>query len=107
LRPSVSPTSGLAAGARNNFYRGTTSFVCEGCGRAYLGEVDGANILKIHRRTGKLSDLIQPDFDTHPHPTLLRCVKLSLHTRQLECYDHAQAPTADPPPEGEVPAPVG
>jgi DNA phosphorothioation-associated putative methyltransferase len=64
----------------------------EGCGRAYLGEVEGANVIKIHRRTGKLSYLIYPDFDTHPHPALLRCVKLSLRTRQLECYDYGRSP---------------
>jgi DNA phosphorothioation-associated putative methyltransferase len=66
--------------------------ICEGCGRAYLGEVEGANLIKIHRRTGKLSYLVYPDFDTDPHPALLRCVKLSLRTRQLECYDYAHSP---------------
>jgi hypothetical protein len=29
------------------------------------------------------------------HPTLLRCVKLNLRTRQIECYDYAQS--ASPP----------
>ncbi len=65
--------------------------IYEGCGRAYLGEVEGANIIKIHRRTGKLSYLVYPDFGTDPHPALLRCVKLNLRTRQIECYDYAQS----------------
>jgi len=69
--------------------------IYEGCGRAYLGEVEGANILKIHRRTGKLSYLSYPAFDTDPHPALLRCVRLSLRTRQLDCYDYAQS--SNPP----------
>jgi DNA phosphorothioation-associated putative methyltransferase len=64
--------------------------IYEGCGRAYLGEVEGANVIKIHRRTGKISYLIYPEFDTDPHPALLRCVKLSLRTRQLECYDYSR-----------------
>jgi DNA phosphorothioation-associated putative methyltransferase len=64
--------------------------IYEGCGRAYLGEVDGANLIKIHRRSGKLSYLIYPDFESDPHPALLRCVKLNLRTRQIECYDYAQ-----------------
>lgn len=64
--------------------------IYEGCGRAYLGEVEGANIIKIHRRTGKLSYLVYPDFEDDPHPALLRCVKLNLRTRQIECYDYAQ-----------------
>jgi DNA phosphorothioation-associated putative methyltransferase len=65
--------------------------IYEGCGRAYLGEVEGANLLKIHRRTGKLSYLAYPDFEDDPHPTLLRCVKLNLRTRQIECYDYADS----------------
>jgi DNA phosphorothioation-associated putative methyltransferase len=69
--------------------------IYEGCGRAYLGEVEGANVVKIHRRSGKLSYLVYPDFETDPHPALLRCVKLNLRTRQIECYDYAQS--ANPP----------
>ena len=46
--------------------------IYEGCGRAYLGEVEGANIIKIHRRSGKLSYLVYPDFEDDPHPALLR-----------------------------------
>jgi DNA phosphorothioation-associated putative methyltransferase len=69
--------------------------IYEGCGRAYLGEVEGANLIKIHRRTGKLSYLVYPDFETDPHPALLRCVKLNLRTRQIECYDYAQS--SNPP----------
>jgi DNA phosphorothioation-associated putative methyltransferase len=58
--------------------------VYEGCGRAYLGEVEGTTILKIHRRSGKLSYLAYPDFETDPHPALLRSLRLSLRTRQLD-----------------------
>ena len=67
----------------------------DGFARAYLGEVEGANVIKFHRRSGKLSYLVYPDFDADPHPALLRCVKLSLRTRQLECYDYAAS--ANPP----------
>lgn len=69
--------------------------IYEGCGRAYLGEVEGANVIKIHRRSGKLSYLVYPDFESDPHPALLRCVKLNLRTRQIECYDYSQS--ANPP----------
>src|SRR5262245_25899057 len=69
--------------------------VYEGYGRAYLGEVEGANVLNLHRSPGKISYLAYPDFDADPHPALLRCVKLSLRTRQLECYDYAAS--ANPP----------
>lgn len=69
--------------------------IYEGCGRAYIGELDGANLIKIHRRTGKLSYLFYPEFDVEPHPALQRCVKLNLRTRQIECYDYAQS--SNPP----------
>jgi hypothetical protein len=51
--------------------------------------------VKIHRRTGKLSYLVYPDFDKDPHPALHRYVKLNLRTRQLECYGYATS--ANPP----------
>src|SRR5205085_4433992 len=66
--------------------------VYEGCGRAYLGEVEGANLIKIHRRSGKLSYLVYPAFETDPHPALLRSIRLSLRSRELQCHDYAQSP---------------
>src|SRR5262245_57071114 len=49
----------------------------------------------LHRFSGKLSYLVYPDFAADPHPALLRCVKLSLRSRELECYDYARS---DNPP---------
>jgi len=66
--------------------------IYEGCGRALLGEVDGANIIKIHRRSGKLSYLVYPDFESDPHPALLRCVKLNLRTQHIDCYEYGNRP---------------
>jgi DNA phosphorothioation-associated putative methyltransferase len=68
--------------------------VYEGCARAYLGEVEEANSLELHRFSGQVSYLSYPDFDTIAHPTLLR-MKLSLRDLQLDCYDYAT--TANPP----------
>jgi DNA phosphorothioation-associated putative methyltransferase len=65
--------------------------VYEGCARAYLGEVEGANLIKLHRHSGKVSYLVYPDFETDPHPALLRSIKLSLRTRELDCYDYANS----------------
>ncbi len=42
--------------------------VYEGCARAYLGTLDGANLIKLHRHSGKVSYLFYPDFETDPHP---------------------------------------
>ena len=62
--------------------------IYEGCARAYLGEIDDANVVKLHRFSGKVSYLACPDFDTGPHPAILRTVKLSLRSRELDCRDH-------------------
>ena len=67
--------------------------VYEGCARAYLGEVVGANLIKLHRHSGRsfTKNLVYPDFETDPHPALLRSIKLSLRTRELDCYDYANS----------------
>jgi DNA phosphorothioation-associated putative methyltransferase len=62
--------------------------VYEGCARAYLGTLDGANLIKLHRQSGKVSYLVYPDFETDPHPALQRSVKLSLRTREIDCFDY-------------------
>jgi DNA phosphorothioation-associated putative methyltransferase len=63
----------------------------EACARAYLGEVEGANLIKLHRHSGKVSYLVYPDFATGPHPALLRSIKLSLRTRELDCFGYAKS----------------
>jgi len=65
--------------------------IYEGCGRAYLGEVEGSNLIKIHRRTGKLSYLVYPGFEDDPHPALVRCVKMNLRTRKVECFEYGDS----------------
>jgi DNA phosphorothioation-associated putative methyltransferase len=69
--------------------------IYEGCGRAYLGDVEGANVVEIHRRSGKLSYLVYPEFDDAPHPALLRSIRVNLRTRQIDGTDYAQS--ANPP----------
>lgn len=63
--------------------------VFEGCAWAYLGEVEGASVVKLHRFSGKVSYLVYPEFDTVPHPALARSVKLSLRTRELYSQDYS------------------
>lgn len=69
--------------------------IYEGCARAYLGEIEGANIIKLHRFSGKISYLVYPDFEIDPHPALVRCVKLSLRSLDLNCYDYSSS--SNPP----------
>lgn len=69
--------------------------VYEGCARAYLGEIEGANLIKLHRFSGKVSYLDYPDFETDPHPALSSSVKLNMRSRQLDFYDYRKS---DNPP---------
>jgi DNA phosphorothioation-associated putative methyltransferase len=44
--------------------------VYEGCGRGFIGDVEGANILKLRRDKPKISYMAYPDFDRKPHPAM-------------------------------------
>jgi len=46
--------------------------VYEGCARWLVGEVEGANIIKLATDKPKVSYLEYPDFDKDPHPALWR-----------------------------------
>ncbi len=74
---------------------GTAPAPYEGCARAYLGEIEGANIVKLHRFSGKVSYLSYPNFDAEAHPMLTRSLKISLRTLQLDCYDYSAS--SNPP----------
>jgi DNA phosphorothioation-associated putative methyltransferase len=69
--------------------------VYEGCARAVLGEIEGANVIKMHRFSGKVSYLFYPDFDIDPHPALIRSVKLAMRTQELDCIEYTGS---DSPP---------
>ena len=58
-------------------------------------EIEEANILKLHRFSGKISYLAYPDFETDPHPALATCVKLNMRSRQIDFYDYR--PSENPP----------
>lgn len=56
----------------------------EGCGRGYLGETEGANIIKLYRREPKLSYLSYPNFDRDPHPRLDFSLNVDLRQFRLK-----------------------
>ncbi|HEX3447733.1 MAG TPA: hypothetical protein VHS97_05740, partial [Isosphaeraceae bacterium] len=51
--------------------------------------------IKLHRYSGKVSYLVYPDFETNPHPALRRSVKLSLRTREIDCFEYTAS--SNPP----------
>ncbi len=62
--------------------------VYEGCARAYIGAVDGANIIKLHREKAQISYLSYPDFDKDPHPALAVSMVVPLQTFQIQYRDY-------------------
>lgn len=67
----------------------------EGCARNYVGRIEGANLIKLHRAEPKVSYLSYPDFEDDPHPAL--CFSVTVHLQTFrEKYRDFRA-SANPP----------
>jgi len=62
----------------------------EGCARVAIGEVEGANIIKLDRQRPKISYLSYPDFDDVAHPALAFSVVIWLDTMIAKFYDFSR-----------------
>lgn len=60
----------------------------EGCSRGYLGRVEGANIIKLHRGEPKISYLSYPDFEDDPHPALASVLTVHLQTFRVKIRNY-------------------
>jgi DNA phosphorothioation-associated putative methyltransferase len=65
--------------------------IYEGCARAYIGDVDDANIIKFHRYKPKVSYLSYPDFDKKPHPGLKGAMVVPLKSFNVKFYDYSKS----------------
>lgn len=65
--------------------------VYEGCARGYIGEVEGANVMKLNRREPKISYLSYPEFERDPHPALTGALVVQLQTFQVHYFDYSAA----------------
>ena len=66
--------------------------VYEGCARAYIGAVEGANIIKLHRGMPQASYLSYPDFERDPHPALAASLLVPLQTFRIQYRDYRDSP---------------
>lgn len=69
--------------------------IYEGCAKACIGSVDDANVIKLHRDEPKVSYLAYPEFDSDPHPALLRSMTVHLQTfrvRETDFSDQENPP---------------
>jgi len=69
--------------------------IYEGCARALVGDIDEANVIKLHRFSGKVSYLAYPHFERDPHPALRLRVKVTLPTLSIDLFDYSD--WDDPP----------
>lgn len=65
--------------------------VYEGCARAYVGSVDGANLIKLHQRWPQVSYLAYPEFETDPHPALFASLLVPLRTLNIQYREYGDS----------------
>ena len=65
--------------------------VYEGCARAYIGNVEGANLIKLNRETPQISYLSYPEFERDPHPALIGSLIVSLQSLDVSYRDYSES----------------
>lgn len=61
----------------------------EGCARGYIGQVEGANMVKLSREEPRVSYLSYPDFEDDPHPALAFSLGVHLQTFRVRLRDYS------------------
>jgi DNA phosphorothioation-associated putative methyltransferase len=59
-----------------------------GCGAKLYGDVDTADLIKIHIRSGKLTLLFYDDFDSSPLPRLRERIKINMRSQRIDFFEH-------------------
>lgn len=65
--------------------------VYEGCARAYIGAVEGANIVKLKHRWPQVSYLAYPEFERDPHPALFASLVVPLKIFHIQYREYRQS----------------
>lgn len=61
-----------------------------GCATALFGDIAHADLVKLHKASGKVTFLAFDDFDGKPLPELRVRVKVNLRTRWVQVFDHSR-----------------
>lgn len=64
----------------------------EACARGLVGEVEGANIIKLHRYRPQVSYLCYPQFDHEAHPALASSAIVNLDEAKSSFKDYTRSP---------------
>ena len=63
-----------------------------GCAGVLYGDLQNADIIKLHKKSGKVTLLKYDDFENQPLPELQERVKVNLRKQHVDIFDH-QSPT--------------
>jgi len=59
-----------------------------GCAAMLFGDVAQADVIKLHKASGKATFLVYDDFEGKPLPELQHRIKVNLRTRWVQVFDH-------------------
>jgi DNA phosphorothioation-associated putative methyltransferase len=60
-----------------------------GCATALFGDVSQADVIKLHKKSGKATFLVYDDFENERLPQLKQRIKVNLRTRWVQVFDHS------------------
>jgi hypothetical protein len=60
-----------------------------GCATALFGDVSQADVIKLHKSSGKATFLVYDDFEGKSLPELRQRIKVNLRTRWVQVFDHS------------------
>jgi DNA phosphorothioation-associated putative methyltransferase len=63
-----------------------------GCASRLYGEVEAADLVKIHVQSGKLTLTIYDDLEGKPLPRLIERVKINLRSQTVQFFDYDNEP---------------
>jgi len=61
-----------------------------GCATSLFGDVSQADVIKLHKSSGKATFLVYDDFEGKPLPELRQRIKVNLRTRWVQVFDHSE-----------------
>ncbi len=66
------------------------------CAARFYGEVENADVVKIHAESGKVTLLLYDDFEGKPIPLLLERVKVDLRQQDIQFFEYGSSAVPQP-----------
>jgi len=61
-----------------------------GCATKLYGDVEGADLIKLHIPSGKVTLLLYDDFENKDRPILIERVKVRLRDQRVDFFEHGK-----------------